>query len=387
MKPDPRSFNLSLLYSEGTKFSILQLIVLAIKLEPSQYGNKTTIGKDIAKDLGDCIQIWHFSLLFNTHFLQTQTLAIIAISVTLSLPLKLQGLSDSAGTAHGNFMKFSFLHLMRSVPVVTRTGVAGFLENQNLPTVSQSLLQQTGSEADVKPFSIRQYALASRHRSTLHSWPFHEKHLQLCLKHGLKEVLPPFVTKNSLAEPLKGCSNLTYSRNDDSQEVDSCKAEVPDFIDDHLQCIKNECDCKVANPFSSHEEGNQHKGIISANLSQPAEACTFQSSTNVYKSLPPSKAVKDKRRRRRGRCKKRSMVDILAVARHSTLEEIHRINQFCQQMVPYENISKSEVVSEDSCCKAESEDHAVANVDMAAKGPLLLKFKLNGYSACLVPYP
>ncbi|KAL2323863.1 hypothetical protein Fmac_022921 [Flemingia macrophylla] len=262
-------------------------------------------------------------------------------------------------------------------------------ENQNLPAVSRSLLQQMGSRADVKPFSIRQYVLAFRHRNILHSWPFHEKHLQLCLKHGLKEVLPPFGRQTSLAESLKGCSNSMHSSNDHNNKADSCKAEVPLAIDDPLQCIKNECDYKVTKAPSSHEEENQQKcsSIISPNLSKPVNTYTLQSSTNVPKTLPPSKAVKDQRRRRRERCKKRSMVDILAVARHSTLEEIHRINQFCyaetliercQQMVPYENISKSEVVSEDSCCKAESEDHEVAHVDMAAKGPLLLKFKLNG---------
>ncbi|TKY50602.1 hypothetical protein E2542_SST22106 [Spatholobus suberectus] len=261
-------------------------------------------------------------------------------------------------------------------------------QDQNLPTVSQSLLQQTGSEVDVKPFSIRQYVLASRHRSILRNWPFHEKHLQLCLKHGLKEVLPPFRRQILVAEPLKGCSNLMHSQNDNNKEADFCKAEVPHLIDDQPPNIKNEGGYKVTNHPSSYEERNQHNcSNISANLSQPADTSTLQSSTHVHKSLPSFKAVKDKRRRRRGRCKKRSMVDILAVARHSTLEEIHRMNKFCyaetviegcQQTVPYKNFSKSELAGEDSYRKAGSENHGVANVDMAAKGPLLLKFKLNG---------
>ncbi|RDX89201.1 hypothetical protein CR513_29098, partial [Mucuna pruriens] len=242
-------------------------------------------------------------------------------------------------------------------------------QNQNLPTVSQSLLQQTGSEADLKPFSIREYVLASRYISILGNWPFHEKHLQLCLKHGIKEVFPP----------LKGCSNFTHLQNDNNKEADSCKAEVPYLKDEQPQNIKSECDYKVTNHPSSHEEGNQHKCCnISANLSQPADTCTLRRSlTHVHK------AAKDKRRKRKGRCKKHSMVDILAVARHSTLEEIHRMNKFyyaetviegCHQTVPCENISKCE----DSCRKGGNEDDGVANVDMAAKGPLLLKFKLNG---------
>ncbi|KHN37302.1 uncharacterized protein LOC114370996 [Glycine soja] len=248
-------------------------------------------------------------------------------------------------------------------------------QQQNLSSVSQSLLQQTISGADVKPFSIRQCVLASRHTNILQSWPFHEKHLQLCLNQGLKEVLPPFGRQTSPAESLQGCSNfLMHFRNvNDDKEPDFCKAEeVP-------QNIKNEyCDYKVTNQPSSHEEGNQqHK-------------CGISSSSNVHKSnpvvlLPPSKAVKDKRRRRRGRCKKRSIVDILAEARHSTLEEIHRMNKFyydatviegCQQTVAYENISKSELAGEDG-----SEDRGMPNnVHMAPNGPFLLKFKLNGCS-------
>lgn len=260
-------------------------------------------------------------------------------------------------------------------------------QNQNLPT--QSLLQQTGFEADAKPFSISQYVLASRHRNILHNWPFHEKHLQLCFKHGIKEVLPPFGRKFSLAEIFEGCSNLMYSQNDNNKEADSCKAEVPHVIDDQPKSFKNECDYKVTNHPSSHEEGNQHNCSVSANLSQPADKCTLQSSTHVHRSslvLSSSKAVKDRRRRRKGRCKKRSMEDILAVARHTTLEEIHRMNKFfyadtviekCQQTMPYENFSKSELADQNPYRKAGSEDHGVANVDVAAKGPLLLKFKLN----------
>ncbi|KAG4398181.1 hypothetical protein AAZX31_10G278300 [Glycine max] len=265
-------------------------------------------------------------------------------------------------------------------------------QNQNLPAVSQSLPQQTVSEADVKPFSIRQYVLASRHINILHNWPFPEKHLQLCFKDGLKEVLPPFGGQTSLDEPLKGCSNLMHSLNDNNKEADSCIAEVPHLIDDdHRQSTtNNECVYKVTNHPSSHGEenhSNQHSCSISDNLSQPADTCTLLSSIHVSKSLPSSKEVKDKRKKRKGRCKKRSMVDILAVAQHSTLEEIHRMNKFyyaetvingCQQTVPHENIPRSEVVGVDSCRKAGSEDHGVANVDMTPKRPLLLKFKLNG---------
>lgn len=251
-------------------------------------------------------------------------------------------------------------------------------QNQNLPAVPQSLLQQTGFGAGVKPFSLRQYVLASRHRNLLQNWPFHEKHLKLCLEHGLKEVLPPLGPQTSLSEPDP---NLMHSSSDGNsnkkeEEADSCKAEVPHLYGYHPQTVQNDTDYKV-------KEGNQHHcSNVSANLSQPAYTCTLPSSTHhAYKRsplLPSSKAVKDKCRRHKGRCKKRSMVDILAVARHSTLEEIHRMNKFYYAETVIEGCQQKG--GENSCRKDGSEDayDAVTHIDMAQKGPLLLKFKLNG---------
>ncbi|XP_057445263.1 uncharacterized protein LOC130737495 [Lotus japonicus] len=246
--------------------------------------------------------------------------------------------------------------------------------------------QETGSVADVKPFSIRQYVLASRRSCILHNWPFSEKYLQMCLNHGVRDVLPPF-------ESLKGCnSNLMPSPNDIDSIGEFGKTEVQHHLIQPQQNVKHDSDlfshgegnkvtndCSRRDYLSSHEEGNQPEKF---NLSQSAAA---RCSIHVHKSRPSfssSKAVKGKcRRRGRGRCKKRSMVDILAESRHCTLEEIYRGNKLCytekvvegyQQMVRFENISRSELTGG-------NEDHEVANnIDhMTGRGPLLLKFKLN----------
>ncbi|PNX99074.1 hypothetical protein L195_g022335 [Trifolium pratense] len=137
----------------------------------------------------------------------------------------------------------------------------------------------------VKPFSIRQYVLACRQKSVSHSWPFPNKYLQMCLNHGLKDVLPPF---------------------------ESLKVKVQQHvIEQNQQNIKNECDFNV-----SHGEVSYKK--VTKEYEWPSTFTLNQSSIHVHKILP-SKLMKDKRKRRKGRCKKRSMVDILAVARHSTL--------------------------------------------------------------------
>lgn len=41
-------------------------------------------------------------------------------------------------------------------------------------------------------FSIRDYVFSARSKDIETNWPFSQRNLQLCLKHGLKDVLPPF---------------------------------------------------------------------------------------------------------------------------------------------------------------------------------------------------
>ncbi|KAG6472787.1 uncharacterized protein LOC122028873 isoform X1 [Zingiber officinale] len=48
-------------------------------------------------------------------------------------------------------------------------------------------------ENPTSKFSIRNYVLASRRRSCIEtSWPFSQQFLQICMKHGVKNLLPPF---------------------------------------------------------------------------------------------------------------------------------------------------------------------------------------------------
>ncbi|KAG9448870.1 hypothetical protein H6P81_008835 [Aristolochia fimbriata] len=68
-------------------------------------------------------------------------------------------------------------------------------------------------EADpVQPglFSIRHYVFTSRSKDIGTNWPFPPKFLQLCLKHGVKEILPPFEPPDS----VRGQSSVTPSVSD-----------------------------------------------------------------------------------------------------------------------------------------------------------------------------
>ncbi|XP_031491830.1 uncharacterized protein LOC116258676 [Nymphaea colorata] len=59
------------------------------------------------------------------------------------------------------------------------------LDEADLPT-------STLDQLDLLSFSIRDYVCQSRTKSIKQNWPFHPPYLQLCLDHGVTDVLPPF---------------------------------------------------------------------------------------------------------------------------------------------------------------------------------------------------
>ncbi|KAB5521987.1 hypothetical protein DKX38_026306 [Salix brachista] len=58
----------------------------------------------------------------------------------------------------------------------------------NLPNTNPSLHHHPS----LPTFSIRDYVFKARSKDIKNSWPFSQKQLQLCLKHGVKDVLPQF---------------------------------------------------------------------------------------------------------------------------------------------------------------------------------------------------
>jgi len=133
---------------------------------------------------------------------------------------------------------------------------------------------------------------------------------------------------------------LQHSRNDhdtkDLTEFFKTKLVQQHVIKQNQHNIKNECDLLSHGGEGSYKSVTKESNYCSdyAKLSGSADQTFTLPSSSIHSrkrlpSLVSSKAMKDKCRKRKGRCKKRSMVDILAVARHCTLEEIHRINKFC----------------------------------------------------------
>ncbi|KAG2682755.1 hypothetical protein I3760_11G204900 [Carya illinoinensis] len=81
-----------------------------------------------------------------------------------------------------------------------------------LPEVDLSKRALFG-ETPLPKFSIRDYVFITRSKDIKTNWPFSLKNLQLCLKHGVKDVLPPFqhldkVRNECFQESTVGSSTL-----------------------------------------------------------------------------------------------------------------------------------------------------------------------------------
>ncbi|XVF29255.1 hypothetical protein REPUB_Repub15cG0105300 [Reevesia pubescens] len=85
-----------------------------------------------------------------------------------------------------------------------------------------------GTEADNPPFSIRQFVVATRRKDIFQCWPFPQKYLQICLKYGISNILPPFETCKTAIETTTETGGLACSQQD--QEHVSSENKVRDTL-------------------------------------------------------------------------------------------------------------------------------------------------------------
>ncbi|KAJ0988166.1 hypothetical protein J5N97_006522 [Dioscorea zingiberensis] len=65
------------------------------------------------------------------------------------------------------------------------------------PSCSQASALKS-DEIEPPKFSIRNYVFNSRNQDIQRNWPFPQKFLQVCSKHGVKDLLPPFESRGSV---------------------------------------------------------------------------------------------------------------------------------------------------------------------------------------------
>ncbi|KAJ3707455.1 hypothetical protein LUZ61_011160 [Rhynchospora tenuis] len=216
-------------------------------------------------------------------------------------------------------------------------------------------------------FSIRDYAYNSRSNGIGACWPFKPKFLQLCLKNGVKELLPPFEPPHSIKNRLISCtpqpdlsvSDVLLERRelDSDKIVDSATVNLQSVVikdkkkkNKGVKKIKNSSElpekkCKLVVKLSSSVPGtsraeelvSSNSAVIDQMASKICPVCkTFSSSSNttlnahIDQCLSMGSNTKQfeldvlKPKVKPG--KKKLMVEIYATALHYTLEDLDKRN-------------------------------------------------------------
>ncbi|CBI39861.3 unnamed protein product, partial [Vitis vinifera] len=207
-------------------------------------------------------------------------------------------------------------------------------------------------DTQLPKFSIRDYVFGTRGKDIKKNWPFSQKNLQLCLKHGVKDVLPPFQSLDSVREgSFKGCVAETYCIDINSSgsggEKDFPSSTTRDLAP-HKTESKTQPSAKkcrlivklraVSDPSSTEDIASNCTTLSEAMASKICPVCkTFSSSSNTTLNAhidqclsveSTSRWMEDSRqtRHRIKPRKTRLMVDICATAPRCTLEELDRRN-------------------------------------------------------------
>ncbi|KAF5465189.1 hypothetical protein F2P56_015218 [Juglans regia] len=287
-------------------------------------------------------------------------------------------------------------------------------QQQNPPETSHSLQQKNclddkSLERDIQSFSIRQYALASRQNDIYCSWPFPEKYLQICFKHGIHNVLPPFEPRGSAILSLRQGASFKSSGKDNEKD-NSFDDKVQDFVGQEKH-FKYECDSYSYEEISKLSSQDCHLSLSSScKLEESNHITSDLASSVIVSKVQPSitmpslhldvdqnsqsqtftKMLMHKLKRRKGKRKKRSMVDILAVANNCTLQDLYRINRIlgCGSEKPLEhgsegndaeNNCESELTNECLDKRLQRDDCEPVTVNALSKKQLVLKFKFSGH--------
>ncbi|CAI9772803.1 unnamed protein product [Fraxinus pennsylvanica] len=115
-------------------------------------------------------------------------------------------------------------------------------DSDNRPQLQLDLLK-SGFDYNTTKFSLRDYVFHTRSKDIQTNWPFSQKNLKLCLKHGVKDLLPPFQSLDSVKNPsIEKCS-LGISI--DKENISSYDEKL-NWSSDHLVSISS-CNVKGDN--------------------------------------------------------------------------------------------------------------------------------------------
>ncbi|KAK3144501.1 hypothetical protein QOZ80_4AG0313970 [Eleusine coracana subsp. coracana] len=166
----------------------------------------------------------------------------------------------------------------------------GVRADQATSTAEVLTCQDTRDLVQPSPkFSIRDYVFSSRSNSVKRSWPFHPNSLQLCLKRGVKDPLPPFEPPDLIrsspfntftnveqsavhSEPIT-CVGLVKTRDAGSSNIDtsdinfqSSQPVDESSLDNPSPCTSPEDGKSGIDQVESTNESDQTDGLIPVDL-------------------------------------------------------------------------------------------------------------------------
>ncbi|XP_022145235.1 uncharacterized protein LOC111014738 [Momordica charantia] len=180
-----------------------------------------------------------------------------------------------------------------------------------------------------KLFSIRQYTLSCRQKNLFHCWPFPVKYLLLCLSHGVNNILPPLDLPPYVIQSSEHVRSIDCMQKDNKDNPIVVNDEGPDITEESAG--KRSYNSRQL----CHSSGIMSRDVSSNMLCPERQALstptTLHSCLDVDKwpirSLDCSRMSRKNDRSRKGKQKKRWMVDILAVAKPCSLEDLYKMNR------------------------------------------------------------
>ncbi|XP_073150291.1 uncharacterized protein [Henckelia pumila] len=148
----------------------------------------------------------------------------------------------------------------------------------------KSDLDDNNNNNPLPKFSIRDYVSSARGNDIKNNWPFSQKNLQLCLKHGVTDVLPPFQSLDIVRNPsrmkcvdvkLPALSDKILSSGFEEGKIFECTTR-PSYSNINSGPLIKEAPCSKPEAVSSSVE----KAESSAPASRKVEKSTQNSTKN-----------------------------------------------------------------------------------------------------------
>ncbi|KAL9147071.1 hypothetical protein ABFS82_13G151300 [Erythranthe guttata] len=141
-------------------------------------------------------------------------------------------------------------------------------------------------------FSIRDYVFDTRGKDIENNWPFSQENLQLCLKYGVKDVLPPFQSLDSVRNPTteKLVSDVKLSESDNRSVDEKLASNVQNIDSSRSEEDKEHPSCSDLNsvPVAEESQRTPLKKVVKSNTQNSVKKCRLVLKLNNIAERKPN---------------------------------------------------------------------------------------------------